>query len=267
MIFQFIENPFDDTLSPTGWQTSLETLGAAVAAQRCKAAGYSAGKIQAAIAQAARHRTWNTLVADLVLVLNQLAESYDGPMIYVSEVIIPELALLPSINYSRLQFQDCACATLDLPTRMTTDRLPHFVRCFFAMVEGRTGYADLPKDSFEDCEVDTFENPGETTNAILALSLPLGTKVILTILKKLYAQRGSGRRDSALYRGLDARAQNIVPDALQLLSREGFAIKTKQGAQVVWVPVKSSEVRRRALTMLTSPNASQDSLIAMSRDL
>ena len=37
-----------------------------------------------------------------------------------------------------------------------------------------------------------------TTDSVLSLDLPLGVRVLLTVLKKLYERRGSGRRENAL---------------------------------------------------------------------
>src|SRR5207245_1995834 len=103
--------------------------------------------------------------------------------------------------------------------------------------------------------------------AILSLSLPLGTRVLLTALKKLYAQSGSGRRESAFIKGLDLRAQQLVPDALALLRKRGFVTRTQQRGQIVWLPTKSSDIRTRALALLASPHLSSDALVVESRDL
>ena len=43
----------------------------------------------------------------------------------------------------------------------------------------------------------------------------LGVRVCLTVLKKLYEQRGAGRKENALHRGLDGHARRLVPDVLQ----------------------------------------------------
>jgi hypothetical protein len=68
----------------------------------------------------------------------------------------------------------------------------------------------------------------------------------------------SGRRDAALYRGLDVATQQLVPQALALLRREGLLVRAGQGEQVVWLPTKSSEARRRALSILAAPSTSTD---------
>ncbi|MGH8103555.1 MAG: hypothetical protein ACREJQ_03435, partial [bacterium] len=150
----------------------------------------------------------------------------------------------------------------------STSMTPSFWDYTCPNLKGRTatGIRDLPDGRFHDCNADAFENPAKTTNDILALQLPLGTRVILTILKKIYAQRGRGRRESAIYRGLDTRAQQLVPDALALLKKEGFVTKSKQGMHDIWLPTKSADARSRALKMLATPNTSEDPVLKQSRN-
>ncbi len=267
-IFRFIENPFGYKLDPEGWQTSLSTLGAELAAHRCRAANSSSSKVGSALRYAQDSARCDTLCADVFLVLNHMGASYDGPNLFIKEVLMPELIIdKASPDFSRVQLQDSIVGRLDLSSDVEAAGLPRFFRCYFGLEEGRTGVKDLPEATFIECIADAFENPAQTTNAILALSLPLGTKVILTILKKLYAQRGSGRKESALYRGLDVRAQQLVQEALNLLRREGFVAKSRQGDQIVWLPTKSSDARRRAFSILAAPSTSQDVLVVESRNL
>jgi hypothetical protein len=145
--------------------------------------------------------------------------------------------------------------------------LPRFVRCHFGTVAGRTGERDLPQERFEECGYDAFEEAARTTNAIMNLPLPLGTKVMLTVLRKLYAQGGSGRKESALFRGLDNRAQALVPSVLALLRRENLVAKSTRGAQSIWIPTRSPDARKRALSMLAAPNASTDRALTLSKSL
>jgi hypothetical protein len=190
-----------------------------------------------------------------------------GPILFVREVLVPELPLEHTADYGQIEFQDSVIGRLELTADVPHCHLPRFVRCHFGVIEGFTGHSDLPSGNFFDASVDAFENPAQTTNAILSLSLPLGTRVLLTVLKKLYAQRGSGRRETALFRGLDARAQQLVPPVIALLRREGFVTKTTQSGQTVWLPTKSSDARRRALSILASPSSSSEALLVQSREL
>jgi len=139
--------------------------------------------------------------------------------------------------------------------------------CHFGLIAGRASENDLPKSRFENCSFQDFENSARTTNAILRLELPTVTRVLLTMLKKLFAQAGRGRRELALSRGLDARESEAAPAALDLLRKRGFITRSRQGAITVWLPARTLDVRSRALAILAAPTASQDPLIIESMQL
>jgi hypothetical protein len=267
-VFSFIEDPFGRQLDPEPWQNTLWPLGAEVAAYRCHKAGFSTGKMVAAVRRARERFRCDTLCADVFLTLVHSGADWNEPEFFIREVLVPYLTLGgASRTLSAVQFQDSIIGVLDVPSGTPVASIPRFFRCFFGLVEGFSGRADLPQEIFVEPTVDTFGNVAETTNAILSLSLPLGTRVLLTVLRKLYAQRGSGRRESALYRGLDERARQLVDGVLHLLRREGFAIRCRQADEVIWLPSKSSDLRRRALSLLAAPTTSPDPLIGQSRDV
>lgn len=265
-IFEFIQAPFASRLEPENWQNTLVALGAELAAIRCQDTGYGPGKLIAAIEAAQKTFRTHTVTADVLLTVRSLGYSYDGQNLFVREVIVPELALEEGTPlFGPVEFQDSVIGRLEIGPGATADVMPRFVRCYFGLVDGRAGHDDLPPDRFNDCTVEAFEDSAQTTNAILSLSLPRGSKAVLTILKKVYAQRGSGRREGALYRGLDVATQQLVPQALALLRREGLLVRAGQGEQIVWLPTKSSDARRRALSILASPTGSTDVVILESR--
>ncbi len=267
-IFRYIEDPYNTHLRPENWQSSLTTLGSSVVAYRCKLAGHEAGKISAAFKIAASSTPSHMLAADLMLVLIQLSNRPLPGQIYLREVLIEEVPFDDlELDYATVELQDSVIGCLQLAPDLRDECLPVFRRCHIGRVEGRTGEKDLPRERFIDCTFDEFENSANTTNAILALSLPPGTKVVLTILKKLFVQSGTGRKESALFRGLDNRAQQIVPDVLDLLRRQGFAVKSRQGSETIWLPGKTRNVRRRALTMLAAPTSTCDPLIEESKQM
>lgn len=268
-VFTFIETPHYTKLHTEAWQSALRPLGAEMAAYRCRLANFNAGKITAAIIAANKDPRCQTLCADLLLVLKQLGVVYNGPQIYLQEVLIDELRLDDSqTNFHNVEFQNSLIGLLEVSYDYPVDAMPLFRKCYFSRVEGRTGKDDLPLERFSDCTFDEFEHTSRTTKAILSLSVPLSTKVLLTILKKLYAQSGSGRKEVAFYRGLDARAQQLVPSILELLRREEFAVKSRHiGDEPIWLPTRTASARRRALRILASPTVSLDPLIAASREI
>jgi hypothetical protein len=261
-IIRYIESPFTTTLDCATWQSTLSMLGIDVVAVKSASAGFSGPMVAAALEQAAQDPEHGSLAADLLLVIQQLGVEYRGSRLFVREAIIPEMSLSSqSGNTARVELQDCVIISLELEHDAGDESLPSFVRCYFTRVDGRSGTDDLPARRFIDCEFEEFENPAATTKALMDLSLPLGSKVLLTALKKLYAQSGKGRRESALHRGLDHRAKEYVPGVLALMRKEGFSVRARIRDQTVWFPAKDPEVRRRALRMLAAPVASGDPML------
>lgn len=267
-IAAFVGDPYTEGIDPEPWQTTLQPLGAEVAALRCRRAKCSSGKIVAALRYAKEQVRSETLAADIVLMMKETGLSYDGPALYIRDVWIPELRFdEASAKLGSVEIQYSIIGVLDLTEGVQEEHLPRFVRCHFGSVRGISSQNELPSSLFLEITVDEFEGPTQTTAGLLSLSLPLGLRVLLTVLKKLFAQRGAGRKESALYRGLDNRAKQLVPAILEILRRENFAMKTRQGDETVWLPVRSSEARRRALSILAAPGISSDRLVVHAREL
>ncbi len=266
--FRIIENPYNLEFDSETWQNALLPLGAEVTAYRSDRLGYTAAKVCAAMRHVIDQDQAYTIAADLVLVLAELGASCDGDSVYVREVIVPELRLEDlATDLHVVEFQDSVVGVLSLGADVRAERLPKFVRCHIGAIEGRTGPDDIPRARFVECEIGAFEESAQTTRGIMSLSLPRGTKVMLTVLKKLYAQSGSGRKASAFYRGLDTQAQALVDEVLSLLRREGLVTKSARGSQQIWLPTRTQDSRRRALAMLAAPNAPTDPVMAMSKTL
>jgi hypothetical protein len=267
-IFSFILDPRGTQLDCETWQTSLRLLGAEIVAYRCEISGQNAGKINAALQVADEHQRACVLATDILLALTRLGWCYTGSGLYLKETMIDELVIDDATcNLAAIEFQDGVVGCLELGTDISREMLPTFRRCHFARMEGRTGERDLPSDRFIECTFDEFENAAQTTRAILALALPLASRVLLTLLKKLFAQAGSGRQESALFRGLDHREREVVPAILDLLRRRDFVVKSRQGTVTVWLPARTGSVRKRAMTMLAAPSASRDPVLEESKQL
>ena len=67
-------------------------------------------------------------------------------------------------------------------------------------------------------------------------------KVALTVLKKLYIQRGYGRRESALSRGLDPAHKAHVSKVLKVIRSEDLAIQTRLASYTVYLPTRGTEI-------------------------
>jgi len=246
------------SLFPESLECGAGSLGVSVAAVKFQGSAFSDAKVTAAIERATALGN-NYLAADLVLAAIE-ARNEIGSDVFVKEVLIPEVDFPADMpNAARIHFQDCIFSLLELDPEADARVLPRFQQCFVGTLEGRVSEADLPSGVFHDCVFDAFLTGAGTTNQVLDLELPIGIRVLITVLKKLFERKGRGRKENALYRGLDHRARRIVPDVLQLLKSNAIAFPCRRGMDTIWLPDRSA--RGRAGKIVSSPSAKDDPLI------
>ncbi|WP_299647491.1 hypothetical protein [uncultured Jannaschia sp.] len=112
---------------------------------------------------------------------------------------------------AQFTFVDSIISRLTLPQPDEFYSNVVFRGCLIGYLEGRLNEFDLSQDQFVSCDVDDFGGFFETADHILDTELPLGLRVLIVSLRKIYLQSGSGRLESALLRGLDHRSRMIAP--------------------------------------------------------
>ena len=242
-IVTFVSQPYHDIegFVPQLWSAGLEPLAVQVAALRLDAPGLLPS-LPAAVQSAAR-RDLDVLVSDLVRVGMAVGEDPAGgsnSTVNVSSAVIPELEIEEGgAQLAGVTFSDCLFGEVSIAGEIDGASSPTLIGCSIGSLYGRYGMEDLPEGVFTDCVVESFPDAAERNAAILQdAQLDAGTRVTLTVLRKLYLQRGRGRRESGLKRGLAAEDRQLVPVALKVLGREGLAVRSKIGRTEVWLPVR-----------------------------
>lgn len=261
-IVAFIDDPYGfDINAFRSAECSLGSIGVGVCIENIKDR-VTSGKLVAAATHASGDVGNSVLTLDLVQIAIERGANFDAA-IQVRDVLIPMLELHPRIgNCRHLTFRDCYFSKLDIDPAVPADMLPHFDSCYFVQVDGRASRTDLPECAFADtCEFERFSDAPETTDAIRAMDLPLGEKVMLTILKKVFIQSGSGRKENALLRGLEHNARRLVPDVLRLLQSEGIISPYRRGGldMTIWVPDRGQMTR--VAKIIESPRTCGDPLL------
>lgn len=229
--------------------------------------GGNAGLVRAALHRSRQLSGSEILTGDLIRLLIATGADCDIP-IAVSGVILPSLELgSDGPDLSKVQFVDCYVGRLELERTLDKARMPRFRQCYFGEIEGAADSSELPAGLLDEaCDVNCFwKESAPTTDALLELSMELGKRVVLTILRKLYLQKGSARKEGALFRGLDQRAQRLVMEALTLLEREGLAVRSTRGSERLWMPVRSEAARVNSL--ISQAQYSSDVLMVAAADL
>lgn len=257
-VYAFAENPYDSTLFQGPLECACGPLGCSVAAVRFRSAGFASARLNAALARACAIGSYY-VAADLALATIEAGHVIDST-VYIKEVLIPFVDFPADMaSAASVHFQDCFFGIVEIDPELEGSALPRFHRCFIALLDGRISEADLPAAAFEDCVFDAFAMGAGTTNQVLDLQLPLGVRVLITVVKKLFERRGRGRKENSLYRGLDYRARKLVPEVLQLLRANGIAFPCRRGVDTIWLPDRSA--RTRAGRIVSSPSAKDDPLL------
>ena len=267
-IYRFIEDPFTFQLeNPSIWHATLGQLGTELASLRCRDMEFGSGKLRTAINEAGKSAEQGALCIDLIQICKEMGFGFAGRPIAIRNTMIQDASFGDdSLDFSRITFHDCLFQRLEIASSAVATLLPKFHECYIGTLDGRIGRDDLPEESFDaKCLIDSFGDSSQNTAAILALPLSTGVKVMLTLLKKLYLQPGAGRKESALFRGLDHRSRVLVPEVLQLLTREGLTVRSTVGEEPVWLPVRNEGVRVRRL--VSSPMESNDRLVQLANSM
>jgi hypothetical protein len=264
---RFALDPYsaDPGLDASSWHKAIGALGAEVLAARIDEASMPDAARRTAVERAIE-RGWHTLAFDLVRAIDTLGGELSGAQIPIEGIWVDELSLgYSGATLGSLRLADSVIQTFDVNAPLHASETPLFIRCTFGHVVGVAGPGDLPPGRFEECDFGSFSETTNTTQAILRMSLPLPLRVGLTILRKLYLQRGAGRRDGALRRGLDESGKAWVDPVLKVFQTEGLTVPASVGRQRVWLPVRGQ--RSRVLQVLSAPMTCEDSAMVALRTL
>jgi hypothetical protein len=152
---------------------------------------------------------------------------------------------------TQISYQDCVISTLDISMTEEGSAFPYFNRCLIGFLDGASSIPSWLRDRFSDCDIEQYSQQAHTTAGIMQLPIDPDTKIALTILKKVYSQRGSGRKEGALSRGLDQASKERVPTVIARLQSAGWVQRSSDRREVIYMPLKSR--RADALRALDKP--------------
>ncbi|GAA1028724.1 hypothetical protein GCM10009557_14780 [Virgisporangium ochraceum] len=265
-ISRYVMSPSSFLLDSKLWMNLLGPLGTAVSAALLEKVlqEKASGAINHALTHASR-RHQDTLVVDLFFLALELDVTDFDFRLTIREVILPEFRLgEDEANLGSVEFQDCIIERLEIGNYDNVDKLPKFWGCEFVEIDGVARYDDLPP-LFNDCKFGSFSREASTTNALVNLNLPRGLRLGLVILRKVHAQKGAGRKDTALRKGIPPQERQYVNAVLDVLASARLVYASKRGSVTVWLPVKSQYPRVRK--WLSSPETARDDVVDKLRSI
>ena len=120
-----------------------------------------------------------------------------------------------------------------------------------SLIDGRSGENDIPSDMYVSCEFSEFGDNFSVNSEIMSSSNPMGIKILVVTLRKIYSQIGNSRLESALLRGLDHRAKMLAPEIIDILISRGYISEFTRGGKRLFTGSKA--LRKNALSIITSP--------------
>ena len=253
-IARFISNPYTG-FEVTGFAHPLTDFGCSVANHLASEQGATASQYIVAAREAMIRWNQPTLAIDAIL---SGARTPDAEPVDAQGLTING-GLADNID---MEEHPITGLTLDRCLINQISYVPHgagikFLGCQIIKLVGVTNVSTLPS-TFRSCEVGEFDN--RRTNAAIAQSdLPDPVKVLLILIRKLFLQRGSGRVNSALSRGINSSLQRYVIPIRESLISEGIIYSHTTSGRTIWHGNRAHRVRM--LRILEGPANSGDELV------
>lgn len=275
-VTRFIVNPYGvQDAAVTRVKEVLQESGIAVAAHQVHERSVPHEKLYVALNAAVDFGDAavpeHGLAVDVVKLIatGDFAEPKERVRVAVREVLIDELDLTNCPRgLAGVRFQDCVISTLYLPpSSQHDDALPIFVNGQIDHVEGRGSESDLLGSMFKGVSFGTFDELPATNAAVLGdPDLAIGLKALVTVLRKLFLQKGSGRKENAFFRGVPGIGPKIIDRVLNLVESADYAHRTKRGGtEAIWTPNRRMSGRAKAI--VSAPNVSQEAIAVSAKSI
>lgn len=253
---EYAMNPYGEThplLSVASWATASSDLGIEVAADALTELGVGSPIVMAALVAREKHERFDAVMADLVRVAAELA--WDRKQVNSSFLIVgvyfDQLILSDHPVFGATSFRDCVIERLDASGVDESSAIPHFQDALIGLLDGVSAMPKWLESRFTGCEIGRYSTATQTTAGIMQLGIDRESRVALSVLKKVFGQRGSARKEGALSRGLSLGDRSLVPRVLDELVSQGWLVKSASGNNVLYVGVK--ERRKDARRALDTP--------------
>jgi len=265
-VYRFISDPYNFQLEEfRSANSACGELTRSILANRATQEELSSGKLVNALRVASSEADMPNIAIDILGALVQIEGKSVNDPITIKEAFSESFLFSASgTTFTNLRIQDSVFAQLEFAPKMDGNNIPIFQNCTIGELIGPLA-PNVRNSKFLDCDIESASTVNATTDQILASDVTIGERVLLTILRKLFFQSGSGRQEGAFYRGLDTKAQQVVPEILSLIHRHGLAQPARHQGKDVWLPNrKHSDIARR---LILSPGSSKDAIAVGARNL
>ena len=258
---RYIEAPFVMKSSLDNVSVALRELGREMVASRTDDA---ISRVSIALLKASDRSELATTCADLISILMDHQLSYSGAPLTIQDANFGTVTVDPELDFSKISFARCIFDTIELgrsSAAKDASNFPRFHDCLIGKIEGAASQSDVPAGILTGTSsVEQYATFTATNDAVMRSPLKDEVKVLLTILRKLFIQSGTGRQHSALRRGLPASLTKHVEPIVVVIKAEGYAQDVYIDRRTILIPNRTKNAD--ALAIINGPNTSTSSLMA-----
>lgn len=253
----YVANPYNTShpLTKSGpWNWVTGPISAAVAVLQLRDQSISPGQVMSTVKHRVDLLQFDAILYELCLVADFMEAQLKllgRPM--VREIFIPSLTTGGGAFIDYMQFNECVFESVDISeSQPSTSSVPEFRNCLIQELVGLPSIPESLSNNFLGTEIDTFVSSSYTNAGILDLAIPAEDKVALTILRKVYKQKGSARMSSALTRGLPLQLREIVPQIIEDLISKGLLRQVTTRSGGLYGPIAAR--RNEVLAVMDNPS-------------
>lgn len=187
-------------------------------------------------------------VAELAAALSLMeADPYDFAGLVISDAEISIMSL-SNTEQKNVSFENCIFGQISFESCRITNESGFAIKdSIISVATGLTSESAAPKW----IATSRIEYPQSASNAarIKASNLPAPQKLLLSIIQKVFFQRGGGRKESSLYKGGFGQQfdRKIIDDILSILVNEGYVEKSKDSSGFIYNPKREFTSRMKAI--------------------
>lgn len=248
----FAENLAEDALNKNyailsqSWRQALQEMGLYFLSQWLDTYGASHDALTLMLRDT---RCENSqAVAELVAALSLMeAKSYDftGLKIINAEISIISLS---NTELKNIDFESCIFGKISFETcKVTNESMLTIKDSLISVATGLTSESATPSWIINS----RIETPQSASNAarIKSSNLPPSQKLLLSIIQKIFFQRGGGRKETSLYKGGFGQQfdRKIIENILAILVNEGYVEKSKDNSGSIYNPKREFTSRMKAI--------------------
>lgn len=236
-VVRFINFPRDYIDSNiTNSMLDMNELGCAIAAYKISD---MSSKALSNVLRLAVEKHSSYLSIDILRIMQILELDYVGEDVRIRDALYSNYVFSNTPKLKNVIFEECFFERVEMEDITTNG--PKFISCIIGELHGCMNSNDCPNILASDLnEVTKVCDEAHTNADILDSQYPEALKVLLVTLRKIALQKGRGRKENALYRGLTPRAKAYVPDILEIISEFDLAKPVTIRGNRIWQPNKSN---------------------------